>query len=135
MATKRGLTTDYQSAGFGWLSFNADNNFANLPMSYEQRLWQLESLYCFAIAKAEAEGRLRADTEEGKSLLALVEELKKRLDQAGRDYRAEYENHDTFNQAENNYRTLLVRIFEKITELQGKLKMMEREVMKMEEIG
>ena len=130
MATRR-ISADYQAAGFGGLSFVTNNNFANLPMSYEQRLTALECLYCFFLAKNEESKEYRNNEE----IKTLVNELRERLDQAGRDYRSEFENHDTFSEAENNYRLLLCQCFERITRLQGLTKMIEKQIMKMEEIG
>ena len=129
MATRRGLA-DYQSLGFGGLSFITNNNFANLPMSYEQRLWALEALYAFAVAKVENDPAYKADPNVG----MLIGATRLMLDQAGKDYRAEYEGH-TFGTLENNFRSLLCQIFEKITQLQGNTKMIERVTMQMEEIG
>ena len=130
MATRR-ISTDYQAAGFGGLSFVTNNNFANLQMSYEQRLWSLESNYCFFLAKNEESKEYKND-ERVKSLM---KELRKLLDQAGEDYRADYENHASFSDGENKYRLLLCQCFERITQLQGLTKMIEKQIMKMEEIG
>ena len=122
MAVRRSLS-DYQSAGFGGLSFATNLNFMNLPMSYEQRLWCLEGLYACAVAKIEDDPKYKDDKEIG----LLIGGTRLLLDQAGNDYLPQYEGH-TFGPPENRFRTLLCQIFEKITQLQGKTKMIEREV-------
>ena len=121
MAVRRGLD-NYQAAGFGGLSFATNLNFMNLPMSYEQRLWALEGLYACAIAKNEEDKKYSENVE----VSDLIQECRKLLDQAGTDYSSKYETHATYSTEENNYRKLISLIFEKITQLQGKTKMIER---------
>jgi len=123
--------TDYQAAGFGGLSFATDLNFMNLPMSYEQRLWCLEGLFWCAVAKVEDDQKWKDDSE----LSMLVSGTRLLLDQAGDDYQARYENHETFDKAENDYRSLLCQIFGKITHIQGKTKMIEREQVQQGPVG
>jgi len=130
MATRRSLT-DYQQAGFGGLSFATNLNFMNLPLSYEQRLWALEGLFACALAKIEDDVKYKDDKDIG----LLVGGIRILLDQAGDDYRSRYENHESFDNMENNYRRLLTQTFSSILELQGKTKMIERLVMTQEEIG
>lgn len=121
MATRRALT-DYQQIGFGGLSFITDLNFMNFPMPYEQRLWALNGLFYCAVAKIEDDPKYKEDTEVG----LLVGGIKLLLVQAGSDYRSRYETHETFDEHENNYRELLCQVFGKITQLQGKTKMIEK---------
>ena len=64
MAIRRGMA-DYQQAGFGGLSFMTDLNFMNLPLSYEQRLWALNGLYCCAVAKIEDDPKFKEDIDIG----------------------------------------------------------------------
>lgn len=130
MATRRSLT-DYQQVGFGGLSFATNLNFMNLPMSYEQRLWALEGLYACALAKIEDDPKYKDDSEIG----LLVGAIRIMLEKAGKDYKSRYETHATFDEAENNYRALLSQIFEKITQLQGKTKMIEKSIMTQDEAG
>ena len=130
MATRRSIT-DYQQAGFGGLSFATNLNFMNLPLSYEQRLWALEGLFACALAKIEDDVKYKDDKDIG----LLVGGIRILLDQAGDDYRSRYENHESFDNMENNYRRLLTQTFSSILELQGKTKMIERLVMTQEEIG
>ena len=120
MVTRRALT-DYQSVGFGGLSFGTNMNFANLPMSYEQRLWALEALYSFAVAKIEDDKKFKEDKDVG----MLIAGTRLLLDQAGKDYKSQFESHDSLPDLENNYRRLLCLIFEKLTQIQGKTKMIE----------
>lgn len=130
MAARRGLG-DYQSAGFGGLSFATDMNFMNLPMRYEQRLWALEGLYACALAKIEGDANYCQDKEIG----LLIGATRLLLDQAGADYKSHFESTTTFGELENNYRRLLSQIFEKITEIQGKTKMIERVVEEQKDAG
>lgn len=130
MVTRKGSLSDYQSVGFGGLSFITDMNFLNVPMSYEQRLWALEGLYACAVAKIESDPKYKEDKDVG----MLIGGTRIMLDQAGKDYDPLYEN-KTYGDRENTYRRLLCQIFENITEIQGKTKMIERQVMTMEEIG
>jgi hypothetical protein len=120
---RRGMTSEYQQIGFGGLSFATNLNFANLEMSYEQRLWALEGLYAFALAKIEDDEKYKNDTDIG----TLVGGIRIMLNQAGEHYLSRFEDHSTMDADENIYRTLLCQIFEKITQLQGKTKMIERE--------
>lgn len=130
MATRRSLT-DYQQAGFGGLSFATNLNFMNLPLSYEQRLWALEGLFACALAKIEDDPKYKDDREIG----LLVGGIRLLLNQAGKDYKSRYETHASFDEIENNYRTLLSQTFSKILELQGKTKMIEKTFMTQEEVG
>ena len=130
MAIRRGMA-DYQQAGFGGLSFMTDLNFMNLPLSYEQRLWALNGLYCCAVAKIEDDPKFKEDIGIG----LLIGAIRLLLDQAGKDYQSYYEDHESFDKAENNYRTLLCQTFEKITQLQGKTKMIEKSMLTQEEAG
>ena len=130
MATRRSLT-DYQQAGFGGLSFATNLNFMNLPLSYEQRLWALEGLFACALAKIEDDVKYKDDEDIG----ILVGGIRILLDQAGDDYRSRYENHESFDNMENNYRRLLTQTFSSILELQGKTKMIEKLVVTQDEVG
>jgi hypothetical protein len=130
MATRRSLT-DYQQAGFGGLSFATNLNFMNLPLSYEQRLWALEGLFACALAKIEDDVKYKDDKDIG----LLVGGIRILLDQAGDDYRSRYENHESFDNMENNYRRLLTQTFSSILELQGKTKMIEKLVVTQDEVG
>jgi len=130
MATRRSLT-DYQQAGFGGLSFATNLNFMNLPLSYEQRLWALEGLFACALAKIEDDVKYKDDEDIG----LLVGGIRILLDQAGDDYRSRYENHESFDNMENNYRRLLTQTFSSILELQGKTKMIEKLVVTQDEVG
>lgn len=130
MAVRRSLV-DYQAAGFGGLSFATNLNFMNLPMDYEQRLWALEGLYWCAVAKIEDDPKFKDDDRIG----MLVAGTRLLLDQAGKDYQSRFESHETFDETENNYRTLLCQVFGKITELQGKTKMIERVQQEQDVVG
>ena len=130
MATRRSIT-DYQQAGFGGLSFATNLNFMNLPLSYEQRLWALEGLFACALAKIEDDVKYKDDKDMG----LLVGGIRILLDQAGDDYRSRYENHESFDNMENNYRRLLTQTFSSILELQGKTKMIEKLVVTQDEVG
>lgn len=121
MALRRGLS-DYQQVGFGGLSFATDLNFMNLPMSYEQRLWALNGLYCCALAKIEDDPKYKEDSDIG----LLIAGIRLLLNQAGEDYHGWYETPDMGDDNRNKYRTLLSQIFEKITQLQGKTKMIDQ---------
>ena len=130
MAIRRGMA-DYQQAGFGGLSFMTDLNFMNLPLSYEQRLWALNGLYCCAIAKIEDDPKFNEDIDIG----LLIGGIRLLLDQAGDDYKSYYEDHESMDGNENKYRVLLCQTFEKITQLQGKTKMIEKSILTQDEVG
>ena len=130
MAAKRGIG-DYQAVGFGGLSFLTNMNLMNSPMSLEQRLWALDGNFWSIVAKIENDTKFRKDEEIGTMIGATRILLKKGFE----DYRHGFETHTLAEKMENNYRILLSEIFGKITELQGKTKMIEREMMSMEEIG
>lgn len=131
MPPRKGMTSDYQQIGFGGLAFATNLNFTNLPMTYEQRLWALEGLYAYSLAKIEDDTKYKEDRDIG----MLVGAIRILLSQAGKDYQARFEDHTTMDDDENKYRTLLCQIFEKITQLQGKTKMIERERVILDEIG
>lgn len=130
MVTRRSLD-NYQQAGFGGLSFVTDLQWTTVPMSYEQRLWSLEGSYAFALAKIENDDKYKDDKDVG----LLVAGIAIMLKQAGETYLSEFETHTSFSPLENNYRTLLCQIFEKITQLQGKIKLIEKTVVQMDEIA
>jgi hypothetical protein len=115
--------------GFAALCISSNFNFMNLPMSYEQRLWLLEGEYYCVLAKIEEDDKYKDDSYI--NLLGAGTRLL--LDQAGVDYKAKYESHSTMDDNENKYRTLLCQIFGKLTELQGKTKMIENERMVQDE--
>ena len=131
MPPRKGMTADYQNIGFGGLCFATDLNFMNIPMSYEQRLWALEGMYYCILGKIEEDEKYKNDS----NLDMLIAGTRLLLNQAGKDYRSDFESHLTFGQDENDYRTLLCQIFGKLTQIQGKTKMIERERMVQEEIG
>jgi hypothetical protein len=128
--TARRSITDYQQAGFGGLSFATNLNFMNLPMTYEQRLWTLEGLYACALAKVENDDKYKTDADVEK----LTKCLRGLLDQATKDYQSKFEDHKTNDDSENKYRRLLTMTFEKITELQGKTKMIERSIVEQDAV-
>ena len=130
MAARRGIG-DYQAVGFGGLSFLTNMNLMNSPMSLEQRLWALDGNFWSIVAKIENDAKFRKDEEIGTMIGATRILLKKGFE----DYKHGFETHTMGEKLENNYRILLSEIFGKITELQGKTKMIEREMMSMEEIG
>lgn len=121
MAVRRSLQ-DYQSAGFGGLCFATDLNFMNLPMTYEQRIWALEGMFWCIVAKVEDDPKFKDDNDLG----LLIGGTRILLDQVGNDYMSKYENHETHSTDENKYRILQCQTFGKITQLQGKTKMIER---------
>jgi hypothetical protein len=129
MPPRRGLS-DYQQVGFGGLVFASNLNFMNLPMSYEQRLWLLEGEYYCITAFVEKSEEYSSD---GK-ITALLQKTRDMLDQSGKDYRSEYENHNSMSGNENGYRTLICQVFGKLTDLQGKTKMIERERIVQDEV-
>ena len=130
MAARRGIG-DYQAVGFGGLSFLTNMNLMNSPMSLEQRLWALDGNFWSIVAKIENDAKFKKDEEIGTMIGATRILLKKGFE----DYKHGFETHTMGEKLENNYRILLSEIFGKITELQGKTKMIEREMMSMEEIG
>ena len=129
-ATRRGIG-DYQAVGFGGLSFLTNMNLMNSPMSLEQRLWALDGNFWSIVAKVENDAKYKEDKEIGNIVSGIRILLKKGFE----DYRHAFETHGLPEKMENNYRLLLSEIFGKITELQGRTKMIEREHMTMEEIG
>ena len=130
MAARRGIG-DYQAVGFGGLAFLTNMNLMNSPMSLEQRLWALDGNFWSIVAKIENDTKFKKDEEIGTMIGATRILLKKGFE----DYKHGFETHTMGEKLENNYRILLSEIFGKITELQGKTRMIEREMMSMEEIG
>jgi hypothetical protein len=123
MPPRRGINADYQQVGFGGLSFATNLNFANMSMSYEQRLWVLRGLYAFAVAKNENDESYK----DNKELTMLSSAIRILLTKAGEDYQSRFESHETTSKQENAYCELLFQIFEKITQMQSISKMIEKE--------
>lgn len=123
MPPRKGLNVEYQQVGLGGLCFVSTLNFMNVEMSYEQRLWMLESEYYCILAKIEDDKKWKDDPE----ICKLVKETRTKLNQAGEDYLSSYEDHKSHSDDENKYRQLLCQIFGKITQLLGKTKMIEKE--------
>ena len=127
----RKVSADLMLAGFGGLSFMTLANFMNLPMSYEQRIWSLETIFWVAIAKIEDDPKFKDDKE----ISMLISGTRTLLNQVGQDYLSKYEDHKTHNEDENNYRKLVCQTFGKLTQILGKTKMIERQVMEQEPVG
>ena len=121
MATRKSMA-DYQSVGFGGLAFLTHINLANTPMTYEQRWWSLDAEYWFTLAKIEEDPKYKDDEKLGK----LIGGLRILLDQANTDYKSEFESHASYTSLENDYKKLLSQIMGRITEIQGKTKMIEK---------
>ena len=121
---------DYQSVGFGGLAFLTHINLANTPMQYEQRWWSLDAQYHFTLAKIEEDQKYKEDPE----IVKLVHEIRGLLDRANTDYKSQFEGHETNNDDENNFKLLLSIIMGKLTQLQGKTKMIEKVTMEQEAI-
>ena len=118
MAARRGIG-DYQAVGFGGLAFLTNMNLMNSPMSLEQRLWALDGNFWSIVAKIENDAKFKKDEEIGTMIGATRILIKKGFE----DYRHGFETHTLAEKMENNYRILLSEIFGKITELQGKTRM------------
>jgi len=114
---------DFRQSGFGGLAYGTNNNILNVPMTYEQRWISLRGLYSCCLAKLEEDKKYQADTE----LAGLFKSTKEMLDQANRDYKPYFEGHESIDNAENNYKELLAQIFDTMTRIQAKTKMIEKE--------
>lgn len=118
---KRGMG-DYQQVGFGGLAFLTHIHLANTPMSYEQRWWSLDAEFWFTLAKIEEDPKYKDDEKIG----LLIAGLRLMLDQACDDYRSTFESHATYDELENRYKKLLSQIMGRVTQIQGKTKMIEK---------
>lgn len=127
---KRGMG-DYQQVGFGGLAFLTHIALANTPMTYEQRWWSLDAEFWFTLAKIEEDPKYKDDKEIG----VLVSGLRLMLDQANDDYKSNFESHTSFSDLENNYKKLLSQIMGRITQIQGKTKMIERVQLEQDVMG
>jgi hypothetical protein len=120
---RKGLNADYPQVGMGGLCFLTTMNFMNIEMTYEQRIWMLESEYYVILAKIEDNETITKDAD----IKRILNETRALLDQAGRDYLSSFEDHKTHSEDENNFRKLLCQTFGKIAQLLGKTKMIEKE--------
>lgn len=130
MAARRSMQ-DYQSVGFGGLAFLTHINLANTPMTYEQRWWSLDAEFWFTLAKIEEDPKYKEDPK----IVMLISATRLLLEQACDDYQSHFEDHSTFGELENEYKKLLSQIMGKLTEIQGKTKIIEKVTMEQEMIG
>jgi len=114
---------DFRQSGFGGLAYGTNNNILNVPMTYEQRWISLRGLYSCCLAKLEEDKKYKDNPE----LKKLFNDCKEKIDQANRDYKPYFEGHESIDQAENNYKELLAQIFDGLTAIQSKTKMIEKE--------
>jgi hypothetical protein len=129
--TGRRIISDYQTVGFGGLAFITHINLANTPMSYEQRWWSLDAEYWFTLAKIELDEKYKCDP----GICLLVGGIRLLLDQANEDYKSQFEDHQSFCDLENRYKKLLSQILGKITELQGRTRLIENQKLEQEVFG
>jgi len=114
---------DFRQSGFGGLAYGTNNNILNVPMTYEQRWISLRGLYSCCLAKLEEDKKYKDDPE----LAGLFHDVKQLLDQGRKDYHSYFEGHESTDESENNYKELLSQIFDILTKIQAKTKMIEKE--------
>lgn len=130
MTVRRGMA-DYPPAGAGGIIFVALLQSLTLPMAYEQRRITYRGTYSAIVAKLEMDPTLSKDKDIG----ILIGATKLLLDQAGTDYKSQFESHSSFGPLENAYCELLAQILDKLWELAVKGKLIEKVVMTQDEIG
>lgn len=79
-------------------------------------------MYSNIVAKIYEDEKL-LKIEKVPELIQLAKDL---LDQAGRDYRSEYESHSTTSDEENKYVELLALIYENLAGITAKTKLIEK---------
>jgi len=114
---------DFRQSGFGGLAYGTNNSILNIPMSYEQRWISLRGLYSCCLAKLAEDKKYKDDPD----LIKLFSDTRSMLDQANKDYSPVFESHETISNLENNYKELLAQIFDSLTEIQARTKMIEKE--------
>jgi len=115
---------DYRQAGAGGILFMGLLDAQGKEMTYEQRKILYRAMFDNASVKVEmAELTLSKDKENYKKIKDALKELEEWLDQADKDYLASYEGHQTHDEAENKYTTLLGMILKNIwiIAIRGKL--------------
>jgi hypothetical protein len=100
-------------------------------MTYEQRWWSLDSEFWFTLAKIEEDEKYKDDPKIG----MLISGTRALLEQACDDYQSHFEDHATFGALENEYKKLLSQIMGKLTEIQGRTKIIERVMVDQEMVG
>jgi alpha-ketoglutarate-dependent taurine dioxygenase len=113
---------DFRQAGFGGLAYKANENLMNMPMTYEQRWITSRYLYSCCIAKLEEDTKYKNDP----ALAEMFRVTKELIDQANRDYKSYFEDKST-DDKENAFKELLAQIFDGLTAIQAKTKMIEKE--------
>ena len=121
MAARRTMS-DYQQAGSGGIIFMGFLQAITLPLSYEQRRMSYRGIYSLIVAKVYEDKKLI----EIEGVTDLIHQVKGLLDQAGEDYDPKYESHSTFSKDENKYVELLAQIFDKLSEIVTKTKLIEK---------
>jgi hypothetical protein len=133
MAIRRGMA-DYRQAGAGGILFMGLLQAQGQEMTYEQRRILYRSMYSNEVAKIEMDETLRKSPETYERLSMLIGATKLMLDQAGKDYLASYEGHNTYDGAENAYAELLAQILDNLWEIAIKAKLIESVIMEMDAI-
>jgi hypothetical protein len=79
-------------------------------------------LYACCIAKLEEDAKFKTD----KDLAVMFKKTKELIDQANKDYKSYFEEKST-DDKENAFKELLAQIFDGLTAIQAKTKMIEKE--------
>jgi hypothetical protein len=130
MVIRRGMA-DYQQAGAGGIIFMALLQALTIEMSYEQRRIMYRGTYSAIVAKLEVDSKLKDDKEIG----ILIGGTKLLLDQAGLDYKSDFESHKTYGKLENAYNELLAQVLDKLWALAIQGKLIEKVIMMQDEVG
>jgi hypothetical protein len=113
--------SDYRQAGAGGIIFMGLLQSLTFPMTYEQRKILYRGLYSAIVAKVEVDKKTKDDGAIG----LLIGAVKLLIDQAGKDYKAHFENKETYGELENNYTELQGQILDKLWEIAVKANLIE----------
>jgi len=121
MTVRRGMA-DYRQAGAGGIIFMGLLNALTFPMPYEQRKILYRGLYSAIVAKVEVDKKQKDDPV----LSLLIAGVKILIDQMGRDYKSQFEDHSTFSGLENNYSELQAQVLDHLWEIVVKANLIEQ---------
>jgi hypothetical protein len=113
---------DYRQAGAGGIIFMGLLQALTFPISFEQRKILYRGLYSAIVAKIEYDKKINVDRT---GIGMLIGGTKLLIDQAGKDYKAHFENKETYGDLENNYAELQGQILDKFWEIAVKAELIE----------